>query len=74
MLSVLKVNAPPALRLNALTKDYPGVRAVDHVSFEIQPNTVHCLVGENGAGKSTLWTNTQLNGINMLTGFINATA
>jgi ribose transport system ATP-binding protein len=66
MLSVLKVNAPPALRLNALTKDYPGVRAVDHVSFEIQPNTVHCLVGENGAGKSTI--------VKMLTGALAPTS
>ena len=35
-------------------KDFPGVRAVNDVSFDIKKNTVHCLVGENGAGKSTL--------------------
>jgi ribose transport system ATP-binding protein len=42
------------LEIRNLAKDFPGVRAVDDVSFDIQRNTVHCLVGENGAGKSTL--------------------
>lgn len=42
------------LEINHLTKDFPGVRALDDVSFSIKRNTVHCLVGENGAGKSTL--------------------
>jgi ribose transport system ATP-binding protein len=37
-----------------LVKDFPSVRAVNNVSFDIKRNTVHCLVGENGAGKSTL--------------------
>ena len=48
------------LSVEGLTKDYPGVRAVDNVSFAIESSTVHCLVGENGAGKSTL--------VKMLTG------
>src|SRR5512136_2926816 len=48
------------LEIRNLVKDFPGVRAVNDVSFDIQRNTVHCLVGENGAGKSTL--------IKMLTG------
>ena len=42
------------LEIRNLTKEFPGVRAVDDVSFNIYKNTVHCLVGENGAGKSTL--------------------
>lgn len=42
------------LEIKNLVKDFPGVRAVNDVSFGIKRNTVHCLVGENGAGKSTL--------------------
>lgn len=49
-----------ALAVEGLTRSFPGVLAVDNISFQIQRNTVHCLVGENGAGKSTL--------IKMLTG------
>jgi len=42
------------MEIKNLVKDFPGVRAVNDVSFGIKRNTVHCLVGENGAGKSTL--------------------
>jgi ribose transport system ATP-binding protein len=42
------------VRIEHLTKEFPGVVAVNDVSFDIRKNTVHCLVGENGAGKSTL--------------------
>jgi ribose transport system ATP-binding protein len=42
------------LEIRNLTKDFPGMRAVNDVSFDVRKNTVHCLVGENGAGKSTL--------------------
>jgi ribose transport system ATP-binding protein len=42
------------LQIKNLIKDFPGVRAVNDVSFDIKCNTIHCLVGENGAGKSTL--------------------
>lgn len=48
------------LEIRNLLKEFPSVKAVNDVSFDIKRNTVHCLVGENGAGKSTL--------IKMLTG------
>ena len=37
-----------------VTKTFPGVQALQDVTFGVQRGTVHCLVGENGAGKSTL--------------------
>ncbi|MEI6101211.1 MAG: sugar ABC transporter ATP-binding protein [Eubacteriales bacterium] len=42
------------LQIQNITKKFPGVTALDDVTFDIKKNTVHCLLGENGAGKSTL--------------------
>ncbi|HET7727940.1 MAG TPA: sugar ABC transporter ATP-binding protein [Candidatus Limnocylindrales bacterium] len=42
------------LRMDGISKSFPGVRALDDVHLEVMPGTVHALMGENGAGKSTL--------------------
>ena len=42
------------LRMEHISKSFPGVKALDDVQLTVKAGTVHALMGENGAGKSTL--------------------
>ncbi|NLU53168.1 MAG: sugar ABC transporter ATP-binding protein [Clostridiaceae bacterium] len=42
------------LEMRNISKEFPGVKALDNVNFKVKKGEIHCLVGENGAGKSTL--------------------
>ena len=54
-----QTQTPPAatsalLRMEHISKSFPGVKALDDVTLHVKAGTVHALMGENGAGKSTL--------------------
>ena len=42
------------LEVRNITKEFPGVKALDDVSLSFEKGRIHALMGENGAGKSTL--------------------
>ena len=47
-------NSPFILQMKGITKEFPGVRALDNVTLEVHTDSIHAICGENGAGKSTL--------------------
>ncbi len=49
-----ETDADPLIRMEGITKRFPGVLANDSVDFSVQEGEIHALVGENGAGKTTL--------------------
>src|SRR3984893_9150446 len=56
----------PILSLTGISKQFPGVRALDNIDFSLLAGEVHALMGENGAGKSTL--------INIISGLLQPTS
>ena len=50
----MAVDSPVILEMRSITKEFPGVKALDDVSMQVRAGEVHAICGENGAGKSTL--------------------
>lgn len=53
-MNTIQGNSNVVLQLNNISKSYPGVKALDDVSLNMEKGKVHALLGENGAGKSTV--------------------
>ncbi|WP_309067096.1 ATP-binding cassette domain-containing protein, partial [Microbacterium sp.] len=47
-------DTPVVLEMRAITKTFPGVKALDQVRMVVREGEIHAICGENGAGKSTL--------------------
>lgn len=58
-------DSTPILEIRDVTKDFGGLRAVNHCSFQVQRGTITGLIGPNGAGKTTVF--------NLVTGFLKCT-
>jgi neutral amino acid transport system ATP-binding protein len=54
--------SPPLLVVDGISRQFGGVRAVDHASFDVQPSSITGLIGPNGAGKTTAF--------NLISGFL----
>ncbi len=61
----MNASSAPLLQIQELTKDFGGLRAVDHCSFEIPQGSIFGLIGPNGSGKTTVF--------NLVTGFLEPT-
>ena len=55
-----------AIEMLNITKEFPGIKANDNVTLQVEQGEIHALLGENGAGKSTT--------MNIMTGYIAATS